>query len=124
MVSDFSFDIVKVTTKVGILPAWHELEATDPDPEAAWGRQRKTRKEEMIKEQRGKRPSEGSPSEVDLTEGLTTTFLGSMELIPPAAAEVNPLGGRPLGTTIAASREKKKVTPTSLPFMQMCLLLH
>jgi hypothetical protein len=74
VVSDFSFDIVKVTTKVGILPAWHELEATDPDPEAAWGRQRidnrlKTRKEEMIKEQRGKRPSEGSPSEVDLTEG-------------------------------------------------------
>lgn len=51
-----------------------ELEATDPDPEAAWGRQRidnrlKTRKEEMIKEQRGKRPSEGSPSEVDLTKG-------------------------------------------------------
>lgn len=97
-----------------------ELEATDPDPEASWGRQRldyqlKARKDEMLKEQqRGKRPSEGSPSDGNLTEGLTTNFLGfdGVDAHAPAAAAVNPLGGRPLGSTIAASRETKKVRPS------------
>ena len=83
-----------------------ELEAKDPDPTAVWGRQRLTyqilsRKAEMLTEQREKRPAEGSPSAGNLTEGLNTELLGFEEPAPALAApavEVNPLGGRPLGT--------------------------
>ena len=83
-----------------------ELEAKDPDPTAVWGRQRLTyqllsRKAEMLTEQREKRPAEGSPSAGNLTEGLNTELLGFEEPAPALAApavEVNPLGGRPIGT--------------------------
>ena len=63
----------------------------------------------MLAEVRGKRPVEDSPPAGNLTEGLTNFF--DLEDAPaPAAADVNPLGGRPLGTTAAASRVVKKVT--------------
>lgn len=64
----------------------------------------------MLAEVRGKRPVEDSPPAGNLTEGLTTNFFDLEDAPAPAAADVNPLGGRPLGTTVAASRVVKKVT--------------
>ena len=73
----------------------------------------------MLKEQSGKRkPPEGSPSDTNFTEGFGVeefqTFLGFSD--PPAETTVplppaNPLGGRPTGSTIQASRDAKKVIP-------------
>ena len=52
------------------------------------------------------RPAEISPSVADLTEGIA---FGLGEGDSPVVPVVNPLGGRPQGSTLEASRKHKKV---------------
>ena len=103
----------------------------EADPKGkTWERQRleyhvKKIRGEMLAAQRTpavRRPAETSPSDADLTEGfgvgedapgaLDCTLFGGELPEDTAAAELppppNPLGGRPIGTTLATSRALKK----------------
>ena len=92
-----------------------ELEAADLDPEAGWGRQRlgyqfKARKKRCWQRYAGSAPWRTRRLLAILPRASRQTFFDLEDAPAPAAADVNPLGGRPLGTIVAASRVVKKMT--------------